>query len=95
MGDEDFLIVDERTLDFLAEQFGETDDGVERRAEFVVHAGEELALETVCALHFFGAQLEFPGKFLVEGTEALLCQFAFGDITDDGGDGKAIARFDC
>ena len=35
---------------FLLQHVGEADDGVERRAQFVAHGGEEAALGGVCAL---------------------------------------------
>src|SRR6185437_10158102 len=47
--DEDVVAVFELPVvqiaeDFVGEHFGESDDGVERRAQFVAHVGEELAL---------------------------------------------------
>src|SRR5690606_8012823 len=59
----------------LEEEFGEADDRVQRRAEFVADVGDELALEAVglvegdVALGEFG-ELDVEG--LVDGAELLL-----------------------
>src|SRR5690348_4006819 len=41
----------ERTVDFFLQQFGEAENGVQRSAELMTHAGEEFALQPVGPLH--------------------------------------------
>src|SRR6266446_2365683 len=42
----------ERSVAFIGEQVREAQDGIERRAQFVTHRGEELILELAAALNF-------------------------------------------
>src|SRR5712664_4095659 len=41
----------QRAITFIGEEVGETQDGIERRAQFVTHRGEELILEFTAAFH--------------------------------------------
>ena len=59
VADEALLRVVERTLALLFEKFGESDDGVQRSAELVAHAGEELAFQLVGVLDFAVAGFQF------------------------------------
>src|ERR1700731_3194659 len=46
------LAIVQRAVAFIGEEVGETQDGIERRAQFVTHGGEELILEPTTALNF-------------------------------------------
>ena len=63
----------------LGQHFGEADDGVERRAQFMAHGGEEAALGRVRALGFRARLFE-----------RLLLLLALGDVAHDGDDFAAL-----
>ena len=60
---------------FLNDHFGEADDGVERRAQFVAHGGEKAALGRVGLLGGGARQIE-----------RLFLDFAVGDVAHHGDD---------
>ena len=60
---------------FLHDHLGETDDGVERRAQFVAHGGEEAGLGRIRLLG--GGARQF---------ERLLLELAVGDVAHHGDD---------
>ena len=68
----------------LHQHLGEADDGVERRAQFVAHGGEEAALGGVGAF----------GLGMRASIERLLLRFALGDIAQDGDDLAAVLTAD-
>lgn len=82
--DEAQLLLVERSFELFFEQFGEADDGVQRRAQFMAHTAEELAFEPVGAFHsslrisssrFFGR--EFRRVRELNGFQLLLCFLPF------------------
>ena len=56
---------------FVGEHLGETDDGVERRAQLMTHGGEEAALGGIRAL-----------GFLARALDRLFLRLAFGHVAD-------------
>ena len=64
---------------FLHQHFGEADDGIERRAQFVAHGGEEAALRGIGALGL-GARV----------LERLLLLLALGDVAQHRDDFAAV-----
>ena len=69
----------EQKLVFLHQHIGEADDGIERRAQFVAHGGEEAAFGVIGALRF-GMRVELR----------LLQALAFGDVAQHRDDFAAI-----
>ena len=51
VADEPVLLLIERAFQLLGKQLRETDDGVQRRAQFVAHAGQEFILEVIRLLN--------------------------------------------
>ena len=66
---------------FLHDHLGETDDGVERRAQFVAHGGEEAGLGRIRLLG--GGARQF---------ERLLLHLAVGDVAHHGDDFGLVRR---
>src|SRR5260370_7398190 len=66
------LTVVERAVVLLGQEIGETDDGVQRRPQFVAHGRKELFLKFVGPLRFF------LGK-----DKRLLCLLTVSDVTGD------------
>src|SRR5713101_9958832 len=56
---------------FVREQFGEAQDGVERRSQLMAHCGEELILEFTC-----------PFRFFLRLDEGFLSALLHGDIVE-------------
>ena len=67
----------------LAKEAGESDDAIERRADFMTHGREEEGLGFVCPDRSFGSGVEFFG-----GLESL------GNVTDDSLDDELIIDFE-
>ena len=66
------VFVGQRAEQALAHDVGEADHGVQRRAQFVAHVGEEAALAGILTLGLVASRLEsqFPG-ILIGGVEGL------------------------
>ncbi len=91
--DEALLIHIERPLHLFAEQFGKPDHRVERRPQLVAHISQKLALQPVSPLNLLIAQLEFPCVLFPQRLQSILYLPAIGDVTNDGGNAKALVGF--
>ena len=74
------LLVVDLTGDTINQQLGEADDGVERGAQLVGHAGQELGLRLACLF-------ELPGLLY----QLLLGLLALGDVSRDANDPRRIS----
>ena len=66
------LAVVHRAVTLIGKQVGKTKNGVQRRAQFVAHGGEELILELTCAF-----------RFLLCVYDELVRALVFGAVTRD------------
>ena len=80
--DESLLLGGQRACGLFGEQVRETDDGVERRAQFMTHGGEKAALALVGPIGKFSCGL----GGLARHDELCLDAFALGHIAYGGGD---------
>src|SRR4051794_19292042 len=76
IGDVTLLPFVERAERLILEQFGETDDGIQRRAQLVAHVRQELALGAAANLR----QLLGAGDLFTAVAQLLLYSPAFGDL---------------
>ncbi len=64
----------------VSEKIGESEDGIQRSAQFVAHAGQKLTLEPCSPLHFLTARLQLT-ILLFNSPLRILC---FGYIAQEG-----------
>src|ERR1035441_3452536 len=86
--DEAPLALVQRTIDLFFEEFREAEYGVQRRAQFVAHAGEKLALQPVGAFRFLISLLQL----LIHGADLFFGDLPVGHIADDRGNSKTVVR---
>ncbi len=93
------LVVVQGPFQFFRQQLGESDDRVQRRAQLMTHAGQELAFQAIGPLHFTVAQLELligrrelSREGLVQRLDFLLGLLPLGDVPNDGADADAFFR---
>lgn len=88
VADEPVLLFIERAFQLFREQLRETDNRVQRRTQFMAHAGKELILEAVRLfdLEIAGLQLlilgrQLSGILLAQHADPVLDQLPFRDVT--------------
>src|SRR5580765_6261695 len=91
MPEEPVLLFIDRPFQLLGKQLRESDDGVQRRAQLMAHAGQKFVLQPVRSLDFQIAGLEqliFCGQlgrvFFAQLADTVLNQFSLRDVTDGG-----------
>src|SRR6202046_5455840 len=82
----------ERAFPLFLHKLCETDDGVERGAEFMADAGHELTFELVEAFRFLVPGLQLGHITFLQGPDALFGQLAVGYVANDSGDVDAGFR---
>src|SRR5690349_11480659 len=87
MTEESSLRVIQRSLVLLFEEFGESDDGMQRRAEFVTHAGQNLALQAVGVFDFGVTGLQL----LIGPPDLFLESLPFRDVANDCKHAESVA----
>src|SRR6266852_340288 len=75
------LAIVQRAVTLVGEQVGKTQNGVQRRAQFVAHGGEKLILELACALRIF-----------LCAHKELFRPFALGNVAQNAGEKEPSAR---
>src|SRR6202021_3882094 len=87
VGDKTLLLRIERAGALIGEQIGEPDNCIQRRAQLVAHAGQELALHVCGAFDLAVAQLELAIRLFEADRKfvaVFLGAFSFRDIAGNG-----------